>query len=112
MAHDHFMPEHVKEKLQHLIGKVSQYAVDKIKKELVKVGKKDKVDKPIEPSESDSQPLACNCKIRVNFGIPCYHILPTTEPIPISLVHLRWHLCLDKHTAGLFLSCEFDRVTY
>lgn len=107
MAHDHFMPDEVKEKLQHLIGKVSQYAVDKIKKELVKVGKEDNTDAPIKPNEGDSQSLACNCKIRVNFGIPCYHILPTTVPIPLSLLHPRWHLSLHN-SPGSFLSRVFS----
>lgn len=81
MGHDHFMPDDVKKKLQHLTNRVSRYAVDKIKKELAN-----------DEKESSSESSACNCSIRVNFGIPCRHVLPLNELVPLSLLHERWLL--------------------
>ena len=73
MGHDHFMPEDVKEKLNHLIHKVSRYAVDKIKKELVNLSKRTMDDDALSNTR-DTEAPACSCKIRINYGIPCRHI--------------------------------------
>ncbi|KAG2228382.1 hypothetical protein INT48_008310, partial [Thamnidium elegans] len=66
-------------KFVNLKNKVARFAMDKIRESLgfgIATQKKSKEN--------------CDCEIRVNYGIPCFHILLRYEVIPLSIVSDRW----------------------
>ncbi|KAF7721007.1 hypothetical protein EC973_005628, partial [Apophysomyces ossiformis] len=70
-----------KEQLQFLIGRISRFAIEKIKRELSIARKYE-----IEPCGD------CNCKCKINFNLPCRHTLPRFEPVGLDLIAKRWYL--------------------
>ncbi|CAG8604064.1 12325_t:CDS:2, partial [Racocetra fulgida] len=65
-----------KNRLKPLLGKVSQFALNKIKSELLSV----------------TMYKACLCELRVNYNIPCQHMLPLKGPVELSVISKRWLL--------------------
>ncbi|CAG8465614.1 2099_t:CDS:2, partial [Dentiscutata heterogama] len=61
-----------------LLGKISKWAIDKIKNKVCEIG---------ENKNTDNSP--CDCSLRLNYKLPCCHIIPQTGPIPLALVHSR-----------------------
>ncbi|CAG8830884.1 20610_t:CDS:2, partial [Gigaspora margarita] len=70
-----------KNRLKQLLGKVSQFALNKIKNELLSV----------------TTYKACLCELRVNYNIPCRHILPLKGPIELYIIPKRWLLLSDQN---------------
>ncbi|KAI8138819.1 hypothetical protein BJV82DRAFT_582471 [Fennellomyces sp. T-0311] len=79
-GNDPYMAANDKAALAELQGKVSQYAIDKIKIECAKRTKNTK------PNAN------CTCPVRINFNIPCKHQLLDQSVISLSSVPARWHL--------------------
>ncbi|CAG8664616.1 9369_t:CDS:1 [Ambispora gerdemannii] len=73
------------ERFEQLLGKISRWAIDQIKREICETEDNDNAN-------SDT----CKCSLRLNFKLPCRHIIPSTGPIPLSLVHPRWLLKHDS----------------
>lgn len=67
------------ERFQHLLGKISLWAIDKIK--------------VIECNTSpEIYGQTCLCSLRINFKLLCPHTIPPSGPIPLELIHPRWLL--------------------
>lgn len=66
-----------------IIGSVSTYAIDKIKRMLAAAEEKSVI------CESTK---TCQCLIRINYKLPCYHIVPKEGVIPLNIIDKRWHL--------------------
>ncbi|CAG8844811.1 15738_t:CDS:2, partial [Gigaspora margarita] len=64
-----------------LIGKVSTWAINQLKRTIQK--KKDTNNNNIED---------CECLIKINYKLPCQHIIPAHGPIPLSIINKRWLL--------------------
>ncbi|KAI8137455.1 hypothetical protein BJV82DRAFT_583729 [Fennellomyces sp. T-0311] len=77
---DPYMAANDKAVLVELLGKVSRYAIDKIKMECAKRTKSTKPN------------INCTCPVRINFNIPCKHLLVNQSVISLSSVPARWHL--------------------
>ncbi|CAG8580980.1 4346_t:CDS:2, partial [Cetraspora pellucida] len=69
-----------KERLALLLGKVAQFALDRIKNELLKATTYE----------------ACLCELRVNYNIPCRHLLPAKDSVMLSIIPTRWLLFPDE----------------
>ncbi|CAG8696222.1 9556_t:CDS:2, partial [Racocetra fulgida] len=65
-----------KSQLVPLLRKVAQFALNQIKNELLKATTYE----------------ACICELRVNYNIPCKHILPMKESIMLATIPTRWLL--------------------
>lgn len=66
-------------KFVNLKNKVARFAMDKIRESLgFGIARQKK-------SEEN-----CDCEIRINYGIPCFHILLKYDIIPLSIVSDRW----------------------
>lgn len=73
--------------LKDLTKKVSMFAIDKIHVELKDVQKR----KTYTKEELEN----CNCGVRVNYSLPCRHILWSkggTRYVDKSWIHKRWYL--------------------
>lgn len=79
---DPFLVEGHKARLAQLLGKVSQFAIDKIKNEL------DRLKNEGSPSPSKE----CSCGVKFNFALPCRHQLLGDGEIPLSSISPRWLL--------------------
>ncbi|CAG8787781.1 2477_t:CDS:2 [Dentiscutata erythropus] len=64
-----------------ILGNISTYAIDKIKRQLVESEEKLYDNKQ-----------TCQCLININYKFPYYHIIPKNDPIPLSIIDKRWHL--------------------
>ncbi|CAG8616473.1 12071_t:CDS:2, partial [Dentiscutata heterogama] len=73
---DSLLAQDDKERLEPLLRRVSQFALNKIKNELL----------------SATVYEACLCELRVNYDIPCHHMLPTKGSIMLSSISKRWLL--------------------
>jgi hypothetical protein len=83
-----------KARLALLMPKITSFALQKIKQESTYCATSD--------LKSD-----CDCKVKVNFNLPCRHVLPRFGPIPLSVVAKRWHLDPTNHDDGnVYTSCE------
>ncbi|CAG8522498.1 19153_t:CDS:2 [Dentiscutata erythropus] len=60
-----------------LLEKISKWAIDKIKNKVCKIG---------ENKNTDNSP--CDCSLRLNYKLPCRHIIPQTGPIPLALIEV------------------------
>lgn len=69
-----------KNRLAPLLGKVAQFALNKIKNELLKA----------------TIYTACLCELRVNYNIPCKHMLPAEGSVMLSMILKRWLLFPDQ----------------
>jgi hypothetical protein len=76
---DAYVSEEHAEKLKLLVGKVSLFALEKIKKELAF----------IRPAFQTND---CVCSMKYHYGLPCRHTLPIVGTIPLSMIPCRWHL--------------------
>ncbi|CAG8747503.1 8934_t:CDS:2, partial [Cetraspora pellucida] len=70
-----------KSQLAPLLGKVAQFALNHIKNELIKA----------------TTYKACLCELRVNYNIPCKHMLPTSGFVFLSIIPTRWLLFPDEN---------------
>ncbi|CAG8670982.1 7897_t:CDS:1 [Ambispora gerdemannii] len=78
------------ERFEQLLRKISRWTINQIKREICKTEDNDNAN-------SDT----CKYSLRLNFKLPCHHIIPSTGSIPLSLVHFRWLL---KHDSVPLLS--------
>lgn len=69
-------------RFKELRYKVSRYAMDSLRKS-VAYGI---------PREMTSVVDDCLCACKVNFGIPCHHVLLQHDVIPLDIIPTRWHL--------------------
>jgi len=67
-----------------LIHKVSLFALNKIKMELL-------------ATDNVQRFGGCHCSIKVHYGIPCRHVIVGMDVIPLSAVHRRWHLFPEEN---------------
>ncbi|CAG8670583.1 1937_t:CDS:2 [Dentiscutata erythropus] len=74
----------------------SNIAIDRIKKEVCEID---------ENKNMNNSP--CNCSLRLNYKLPCHHIIPPTGPVLLTLVHKRWHLKHDS-VPSIPLSLSID----
>ncbi|CAG8540275.1 8787_t:CDS:1 [Cetraspora pellucida] len=87
-----------------LLGKISRWAIDRIKKEVCEIDENKNVNNN-----------SCNCSLRLNYKLPCRHIILPTGPVPLNLVHKRWHLKHDSVSSiPLLLSIDMtiSKVLY
>ncbi|RIB10933.1 hypothetical protein C2G38_2204787 [Gigaspora rosea] len=70
-------------KFSELIGYVSTWAIDKIKIMLQSITN--------EPNMHENAET-CKCLIKINYKLPCIHIVPKNSPIPLSIINRRWLL--------------------
>lgn len=70
-------------KFSELIGYVSTWAIDKIKRMLQSMAN--------EPNMHENAE-ACECLTKINYKLPCIHMIPTNGPIPLSIINRRWLL--------------------
>ncbi|CAG8829244.1 11242_t:CDS:2, partial [Gigaspora margarita] len=63
-----------------LIGKVSTWAIDHIKRTLQK--------KPTIYMNAEN----CMCLAKINYKLSCQHMIPMHSPIPLSIINKRWLL--------------------
>ncbi|CAG8803969.1 8517_t:CDS:2, partial [Cetraspora pellucida] len=77
---DPLLAQDDKYQLGPLLGKVSQFALNSIKNELL----------------STTIYEVCLCEPRVNYNIPCRHMLPAKCPIVLSSISKRWLLFPDQ----------------
>jgi hypothetical protein len=77
--------------MRDLIGKISMYALDQIKKQVALL-----------QSSEGHKALAdpCHCSVRWNYDIPCIHLLYPYSVIPLGCVSQRWHLDEARETPG------------
>ncbi|CAG8781003.1 16991_t:CDS:2 [Cetraspora pellucida] len=66
-----------------IIGNVSTYAIDRMKNLLVEIQ-----ENPTKYNEA----TACQCLIRINYKLPCYHTIPKEGPIPLNIIDKCWYL--------------------
>ncbi|CAG8497552.1 25207_t:CDS:2 [Cetraspora pellucida] len=88
-----------------LVGKISRWAIDRIKKEICEA--QENYDNTINS--------ICNCSLRLNFKLPCCHIIPSTGPIPLSIIHPRWLLKHDSVPllpSSLSTNTAFNKALY
>ena len=72
--------KHTDYRVQQLQGKVSKFAMNKIKLEFVKL-----------LSGPSCMPLAqCNCYYRSSYRLPCKHVLCQFDAIPLNIIAKRW----------------------
>ncbi|RIB16178.1 hypothetical protein C2G38_2038789 [Gigaspora rosea] len=77
---DPLLTQDDKDRLEPLLGKVSQFALNTIKNELLRTTTYE----------------ACLCELRVNYNIPCCHMLPAKGPVILSSIPKRWLLFPDR----------------
>lgn len=82
------------DKLSNLVGEVSEFALQRIKSNVLKL----KTDHGKEMRKE-----TCKCKDFWNYRIPCIHILPLEGRIPLSMVSERWHLSPQGNAVGKLL---------
>ncbi|KAG2230998.1 hypothetical protein INT48_002777 [Thamnidium elegans] len=75
-----YFSERHKQAVSQLVHKISHFALDKIKQELVTIDENTLV-------YSD-----CSCAIKVHYGLPCRHTIPRTGAIPLEMIPPRWYL--------------------
>ena len=92
VSFDAFITATDKARLAVLMPKIISFALQKIKQEspyyATSVLKSD-----------------CNCKVKVNFNLPCRHVLPPFGLIPFSVFAMRWHLDPTNHHYGNVYTC-------
>ncbi|CAG8756375.1 10498_t:CDS:2, partial [Cetraspora pellucida] len=67
-------------RFSELIGNVSTWAIEHIKRTLQK--------KQISYKNTDD----CECLTKINYKLSCQHIIPMNGPIPLSIINKRWLL--------------------
>lgn len=83
--------QEVKDKMQSLRGRITSYAFDRIRFEVID-SLASKTD-PDHVSHVDPVTSRCLCVMRKAFRLPCRHKLEAYEgPIPLSAVNQRWHI--------------------
>ncbi|CAG8851740.1 21796_t:CDS:2, partial [Gigaspora margarita] len=70
-------------KFSELIGYVSTWAIDKIKRMLQSITNEPNIHENAE---------TCECLIKINYKLPCIHMIPKNGPIPLSIINRRWLL--------------------
>ncbi|CAG8549044.1 26277_t:CDS:2, partial [Gigaspora rosea] len=73
---DPLLAQNNKDRLRPLLGRVSQFALNKIKCELL----------------NTTTYESCLCELRVNYNLPCRHLLLIKGPIILSIISKRWLL--------------------
>ncbi|CAG8584967.1 20804_t:CDS:2, partial [Gigaspora margarita] len=69
-------------RFSELIGNISVWAINKIKQTLQKY-------KELIAYKSDE---ICECTIKINYKLPCIHMIPKHGPIPLATIDNRWLL--------------------
>lgn len=65
--------------MEPVCGKISRFAYDRIIEQLA------------DAWSTDYE--ACQCPVRVQFRLPCYHLLPRdSSPVTLDMIDLRWSL--------------------
>jgi hypothetical protein len=77
-------------KFSELRGKVVRFALDKIRRS-VSMGIS---------RQRDIVNEVCNCENRINYDLPCYHILTQHDIIPFSSISNRWRIDLTQYDTG------------
>ncbi|CAG8791507.1 921_t:CDS:2, partial [Dentiscutata erythropus] len=75
------------ERFEQLVGKISKWAIDRIKREICEAEEK---------NSNNVYNNTCECSLKLNFKLPCRHTIPLTGPIPLSIIHSRWLLKYDS----------------
>ncbi|CAG8544874.1 18826_t:CDS:2 [Gigaspora margarita] len=70
-------------KFSELIGNISIWAIDNIKRTLQKMKENPTENKNIKN---------CECPVKINYKLPCPHVIPMDSLIPLSIIHKRWLL--------------------
>lgn len=81
-------------KLTLLIGKITSFALQKIKEESAHI-------------PTSNKKAVCNCEVRVNYNLPCRHTIPRQGAIALNMIAKRWHLVPDN-TEGI--TSQFSRM--
>ncbi|KAF0466328.1 hypothetical protein F8M41_026169 [Gigaspora margarita] len=77
---DPLLAQNDKDYLRPLLGRVSQFTLNKIKCELLNA----------------TMYEACLCELHVTYNLPCRHLLPIKGPITLSIISKRWLLFLEQ----------------
>ncbi|CAG8766282.1 874_t:CDS:2, partial [Cetraspora pellucida] len=92
-------------KFEQLVRKISRWAIDRIKKEICET----------QENYDNTNNSICNCSLRLNFKLPYHHIIPSTGPIPLSIIHPRWLLKHDSVPllpSSLSTDTAFNKALY
>ncbi|KAF1803085.1 hypothetical protein FB192DRAFT_1444936 [Mucor lusitanicus] len=83
----------IDDKMGNLRGRVTSYAFDHIRDELIWMKKNDFLESSHE-ANSNTASEKCTCISRRAFRLPCRHVLQKQNgPIRLASVHKRWHIC-------------------
>lgn len=96
--------------LQNLFGKVSHFAIYKIKQQMkgARYMKEDR-SKQKEPLVDDE----CTCAKKYNFGLLCRHdLIDRTEPIELSEISNRWILNSQESKSEIKPFVVYNRTYY
>ena len=78
-----------------LVQKVHSFAIGKVFNELVK----------IRSAETPISYKACLCSVRLQYNLPCKHILSLEKnQVPLSMFPRRWRFNFDEGEEGKFIS--------
>ncbi|CAG8732243.1 28528_t:CDS:2 [Dentiscutata erythropus] len=72
-------------RFEQLVGKISRWAIDRIKREICEA-----------EENNDTNNSVCMYSLRLNFKLPCRHIILSTGLIPLSIIYPRWLLKHDQ----------------
>lgn len=90
--------DHIKHKMNGLRGRITSYAFDQIKKELISDYENSLDEDHV--SHVDPSTGKCLCILRKAYRLPCRHRLKKySGQIPLTAVHKRWHI-LYKNGRG------------
>jgi hypothetical protein len=81
-------------KLTLLIGKITSFALQKIKEESAHI-------------PTSNKKAVCNCEVRVNYNLPCRHTIPQQGAIALNMIAKRWHLVPDNIEG---ITSQFSRM--
>lgn len=91
--------------LKPLRKSISQFAIRRIKTELYHCWNPDE-------EEGGTEDTECDCEHRVNYLLPCRHMLPRDQSaqVQIDMVNCRWHL--EKHNGKLYIGHVMNHCLY
>ncbi|KAF1803672.1 hypothetical protein FB192DRAFT_1470182 [Mucor lusitanicus] len=86
----------IDDKMGNLRGRVTSYAFNHIRDELIWMKKNDFLESSHE-ANSNTASEKCTCISRRAFRLPCRHVLQKQDgPIRLASVHKRWHICYQN----------------
>ncbi|KAF0429210.1 hypothetical protein F8M41_005756 [Gigaspora margarita] len=66
-----------------IIGNASTFVINRIKNLLIEIQ---------ENSTKYNEATTCQCQIRINYKLPCYHTIPKDGPISLNIIDKCWYL--------------------